>query len=317
MATEIWSQAELVNWMSHGGSGANALAFYRSDWGAITVDPNWMSVPVDDHLVHRGDGVFETLLCEENALYNLEAHLKRLRASAAAIHLEVPWSDIELNAILKDTFRAAGQPRCLGRILVGRGRGGFSVDPAESTGPLLYVIVYPAKPPFMDSHPGGARLITSRIPPKSGGLATIKTCNYIPNALARREANEQGVDFAIGVDADGFLTESFTENIATIPAEGVLQIPPPTHHLAGTTLARLAELMRQSGWSVQEKPLRPQELFNQQETLIVGTTAYVTQAVELDSRPLPTGPRAAFWLQALREDIASNPDMRAELNGKD
>jgi branched-chain amino acid aminotransferase len=315
MTTPLWTQTDLISWMTQPGHGAvNAFAFYRSDWDAIITDPNWMTVPVDDHLVHRGDGVFETLLCEEGALYNLDAHLKRLRASAQALHMEVPWTDFRLKEILCDTFRAAGQSRCLGRILLGRGPGGFSVDPAESRGSSLYIAVYPAKSPFMVDHPEGARLITSRIPPKSGGLAGIKTCNYIPNALAKREASEHGVHFAVGVDAEGYLTESATENIAAVPENGVLICPPATHHLAGTTLARVSALMKDAGWRIEQSPIGPEDLLNMKETFIVGTTAYVTQAVELDGTPLATGPLAAEWMHRLREDIASNTAMRTTID---
>jgi len=315
MTTPVWTSSELERWtkgtVSH---RTNALAFYRSDWNAITTDPKWMTVPVDDHLVHRGDGVFETLLCEEGAIYNLAAHLVRLRKSAAALHLELPWSDSELGDRILDTFRASSTSHSLGRVLIGRGPGGFSVDPAECLSASLYVIVYPAKPPFMESHPDGARLILSEVPPKSGGLATIKTCNYIPNALAKREANQRGAHFALGVDADGFLTESATENIAVIPEVNVLLIPPATHHLAGTTLARVSELMKKQGWTVKEEPIRPEQLFEMKEVLIVGTTAYVTQAVELEGQPLPKGPQAERWMNALVRDVRTNPGMRTCLS---
>ena len=311
METPIWQAEDVQDWLrNQNACPCPALALYRSDWGAIVTDPGLMSVPVDDHLVHRGDGVFETLLCEAGAVYNLDAHVKRLRTSAAAIHLEVPWTDPELRNIILDTFRASEAPRSLGRVLAGRGPGGFSVDPEESTGPSLYVVVYPSKPPFMESHPEGAKLITSRIPPKSGGLAPVKTCNYIPNALAKREATLAGADFALGVDAEGFLTESATENLATIPGPGVINIAPATHHLAGTTLTRVAEMMQGEGWTVTEEPIRPDQLFEMDEVWIVGTTAYVTMAVMFDGKPLFAGPHALDWMDRLQEDIQTNPALR-------
>lgn len=312
MTTPIWTASDLREWTTNAADGGvTAYAFYRSDWNAIITDPRWMSVPVDDHLVHRGDGVFETLLCEEGAVYNLEAHLTRLRSSARAIRLDLPWDDSELRKKILDSFRASERERSQARVLVGRGPGGFSVDPAESRGASLYIIVYPAKPPFMESHPQGARLITSSIPPKSGGLATVKTCNYLPNALSKLEAGEAGADFAIGIDARGYITESATENLAALREEGVLIVPPATEHLAGTTLARVAELMQAEGWTIETSPLRPEQLFSLPETFIIGTTAYVTQAVELDGRPLPTGPQAARWMQKLQQDVRGNAKMRS------
>lgn len=311
MSTPHWQQAEVLDWLNHQNpSPCPALAMYRSDWSAIVTDPAWMLVQVDDHLVHRGDGVFETLLCEAGALYNLDAHLKRLRASASAIQMDLPWTDSDLRKMILDTFRAAEAPRSLGRVLVGRGPGGFSVDPNESTGPILYVLVYPSKPPFMETYPEGAKLITSRIPPKSGGLATVKTCNYIPNALAKLEATQTGAHFAIGVDADGYLTESATENLAVIPEPGVLNIAPASHHLSGTTLTRVAEMMTEDGWRITEDPILPEQLFEMEEVWIVGTTAYVTMAVTFDGQPLFAGPHALDWMDRLQMDIQTNPVLR-------
>ena len=37
------------------------FAMYSSWFGGITVDPALMMIPLDDHLVHRGDGVFEAM----------------------------------------------------------------------------------------------------------------------------------------------------------------------------------------------------------------------------------------------------------------
>lgn len=36
------------------------LAMYSSMFGGITTDPAAMVIPVDDHMVHRGHGVFDT-----------------------------------------------------------------------------------------------------------------------------------------------------------------------------------------------------------------------------------------------------------------
>lgn len=36
------------------------LAMYSSVYGGITTDPAAMVIPMDDHIVHRGHGVFDT-----------------------------------------------------------------------------------------------------------------------------------------------------------------------------------------------------------------------------------------------------------------
>ena len=42
-------------------------------------DPRLMTIPLDDHLVHRGDGVFEALAIVGGKVYQLDAHLARLK----------------------------------------------------------------------------------------------------------------------------------------------------------------------------------------------------------------------------------------------
>lgn len=42
--------------------GQQFLAMYSSVVGGITTDPAAMVIPLDDHMVHRGHGVFDTAM---------------------------------------------------------------------------------------------------------------------------------------------------------------------------------------------------------------------------------------------------------------
>lgn len=278
-------------------------AMYSSQWNAIVTDPRLMLVPVDDHLVHRGDGVFETLLWEAGRVYNLSAHLDRLHASAQRIGLTPPMERLSLVEMLETLFGTANLDRALGRLLVGRGPGGFSVSPSESVSASLYAVVYPAPPPFMESHPGGARARFSQIPPKAPELATIKTCNYLPNALMKAEAEAAGVDFVVGLDASGLVTESFTENIVLVQETGALRVPPPVCHLPGTTLKKVLEFAREEGVEIIEEPFGPSDVLEAAEVLVIGTTAHVTSVTEFEGRAYPVGPVGTLLGKRLLEDI--------------
>ena len=288
------------------------LAMYASEWDAIVTDPRLMRVPVDDHLVHRGDGVFETLLYDGGRIFLLAPHLQRLRHSAAQIGLDLRIPDERLTLILEDLFSVASADhalsRGLARVLLGRGPGGFSVDPAESPSPSLYIVVYQASPPFMETHPEGAKVVFSQVAPKAGILATVKTCNYLPNALMKAEANRTGAHFALGVDETGHVTESFTENIAAVDASGALLIPPPDRHLPGTTLQRVSELAEAAGIPVHSRKLTPDDLRGMSELLVVGTTARVTSVTDLEGRSFPIGPIGKRLAKMLDDDI-SNPKL--------
>lgn len=44
------------------GEGKQFMAMYSSVVGGITTDPAAMVLPLDDHMVHRGHGVFDTAM---------------------------------------------------------------------------------------------------------------------------------------------------------------------------------------------------------------------------------------------------------------
>src|SRR5712692_11883946 len=65
-------------------------AFYSSQLGGIVTDPALMVLPFDDHMVHRGHGVFDTAAIVGGKIYDLEAHLDRFVRSARTSKLQLP-----------------------------------------------------------------------------------------------------------------------------------------------------------------------------------------------------------------------------------
>lgn len=323
MSTPLLTPAD---WMSRAAEararlGVAAHAMYSSLTGGITTDATLMQVPVDDHLVHRGDGVFETLKVTGGAIYQFGPHLDRLARSAAAIGIALPWSAEELRERTVDTIRAGGQRECLVRLLVSRGPGGFGVDPRESRAPQLYIAVYPAQAPFMQRVPGGARVGVSAVPAKPDPLVTIKTCNYLPNVLMKAEANARGLHFIVSLDHDGFLTESFTENVLILTADRRVVSPLPGQMLAGTTLQRvlaLAQGLVDEGAlaAVQHARLRPADVTAAAEVWVAGTTAHLTAVVEFEGRPVGDGTPGPVWRRlapVLDHEIAHDAAQRTQV----
>lgn len=268
--------------------------FYSSLWDAYVRDPALMVIPFDDHLAHRGDGVFETMKCVGGAVYNLDAHLQRLQRSAYQIGLTFRHGAEAIRAKVLEALAAAGRPECSVRVVLSRGPGGMGVSPGECPETALYVAVYGAGRPFMEAHPQGARLRLSAVPPKHPDFATVKTCNYIPNVLMRLEAEAWGVDFVVGADARGHITEGPTENVGIVSKGGVLAFPPLDSVLAGTTMLRVMELaqpLEVEGLlkGIVFRPIRVEELAEAREVLVVGTTLNVASAVEWEGAPVGDG----------------------------
>ncbi|MFH0809241.1 MAG: aminotransferase class IV [Pseudomonadota bacterium] len=270
---------------------ANYLAMYSSLYGGIIRDPSLMMVPIDDHVVHRGDGVFETAKCAGGRLYQLRAHLQRLIVSANAIDLDLPASLEDLSRIMIATVRSGGSEDCYVRILATRGPGGFAPGPGECEEPQLYVVAYRAAAYGEDLFERGVRVITSRIPVKPSFFANVKSCNYLPNVLMKKEAMDRGVDYAVSVDERGYLAEGAAENLALVSKDsGRLCFPRFKRILQGITVSRLAVLAPGGGLGEPEfADMRLAEAFEASEMLLLGTSFDVLPVVELDGRPIGDG----------------------------
>src|SRR5437867_4965839 len=84
-------------------------AFYSSQLGGIVTGPALMVIPFDDHMVHRGHGVFDTAAIVGGKIYDLEAHLDRFFRSAGLSKLAMPGTHDELREIIVGTTSASGQ----------------------------------------------------------------------------------------------------------------------------------------------------------------------------------------------------------------
>jgi branched-chain amino acid aminotransferase len=298
-------------------------AMYTNAVGGIVTDPALMLVPADDHVVHRGDGVFETIKCVDGAVYALDRHLARLAHSAETIGLLLPVPRDALAGLVVQTLRAGGRRDALARVIVSRGPGGFGVNPYECPRPGLYIVAYALPPSFMDANPSGARLRSSTVPVKPGVLATIKTCNYLPNALMKKEAVDAGADFAVAFDERGFLAEGATENFGMVSSDRRLRVPGADRILSGITMHRaleLAEDLVRAGAlaGIETGDIGRRDLEGAAEILVFGTTPDVTAGVEWDGRPVGDGrpgPVQRELNRRLQADIRSHPAMRTPAFG--
>ncbi len=296
---------------------ANYYAMYSSWWDAITTDPNLMVVPVDDHMVHRGDGLFETFKCVDGAVYNLAAHLDRLENGAKAIALKMPWGRADIRRIVGEVLKAGGRRDALVRIFVSRGPGGHSANPYECPVPLLMVLAIRLAEPFMQLHPEGAKVGVSGVPNKEGMFAQVKSVNYLPNVLMKKQAVDAGVDFMLGFDRDGHMTELPTENFGIVTNDRVLRVPRPDHILLGTTMLRVMQLAREqlvpAGVlaGVEEADVARAELAQAAEMLVFGTSPHVTAVTEFAGRPVGGGKPGPVWreLNRIFEEDLKNPAM--------
>lgn len=280
---------------------------YFSTWlGGITVDPSLMLLPMDDHMVHRGDGVFEALKAVDRKVFLMREHLQRLALSAEKIGIELPYSLDDIERIILQTLKVADQGNALIRLFVSRGPGGYTTNPYESVGSQMYLTITDLKPVQAECYEKGMRIGRSRIPLKEHWMAQVKSCNYLPNVMMKKEALDRKLDFTIGFDSSGSVAESSTENIVIVDENGVLVKPPFDQILKGTTLMRVFELAKEAGMKTEQRRWSEAELIRAREVMMIGTTLDVLPVTEYEGQAVAegkVGPVARKLLELLRQDL--------------
>jgi branched-chain amino acid aminotransferase len=272
----------------------NYLVMFSSVWGGFSANPELWGIPADDHIAHRSDGVFEAFKCVDGRVYCLREHMERLRRSADAIGLTLPPIVGETEDILRQAWALGGKRDFQGRICVSRGPGSFSVNPYESAGPEYYLVTLrlKARPPELFEN--GATMATAPFPAKTE-FAGVKSVGYLHNALVKKAAIDQGAEYGVCFDQDGFLTEGPTENIAIVTKNKELIAPPWSRILKGVTLTRVLdraqELVKRGALKFAgNRDVRREEVWDiMDEALLTATTYDIIPVTVWDRKKVGSG----------------------------
>jgi branched-chain amino acid aminotransferase len=249
-------------------------------------------VPVYDHGFLFGEGVYETLRTYRRVPFLYDRHVRRLRASAGYIHLDVPYSDDELRGWIDQTVQAAGD---LGeayiRILHTRGVGELTYDLTATPTPSLVIIVKPLEEPPARVFEQGIKISLVSVLRNHPGSVNpiIKSNNLLNNALAMQEANRTGAEEALMCNYRGELSECSQSNFFLV--RGGVALTPTSHAglLEGVTRAFLFDVGRDLGIEVRDETLSPADLETADEVFITSTTRELSPVTRIDERVIGTG----------------------------
>ena len=282
-------------------AAASILASYSSIIGGIVTDPALMMVPLDDHGFHRGHCVFDTCNVEGGRAFGLTMHLDRLLNSARQARIIEPslappagFDKASLRSIILQTIASTGRrDGIFVRYWLSVGRGDFAISPkhcASNGGLTFYCVVH------LDSHsaaePRGVAAAVVTVPLKPPLLATMKSNNYLLNALVAMEAEARNATLGVQLD-DGFVAESAVSTIAIVDGQAVLRAPPADRILDSTTWRRASELapgLVDAGIlaGVSAAPVSEAELRGAREVLSLGG-GWVEPVLTLDGSPIGDG----------------------------
>ena len=272
------------------------------DHGDAALDPL-------DRGVLLGDGLFETIRCEEGQLLYHVGHFARLARGARI--LEIPWnlSNEELLALCQQCLDANNLKHARLRITLTRGEYFGSPEiSAPGTAPTLLIHAQSLVQETLEAQRArgwSAHVVNFPINHRSP-LAQVKSTSYQEHLLARREARRHQADEGILLNTDGLLAEGAMSNIFIVRGSEVLTPPVEDGALPGITRLKVGIVALRLGIGYRETSLTLEDLLKADEAFCTSAITEVMPLVMVSGKAIGEGipgPAAARIFAALRADV--------------
>jgi branched-chain amino acid aminotransferase len=252
---------------------------------------NWddAKIHVLSHVVHYGSSWFEGLRCYDtakgSAIFQLEAHTRRLFDSAKIYRTPIPFSQEQINAAILETIKANKLKACYIRPVAFRGYGEMGVNPANN--PVDVAIAVWEWGAYLGASAleqgidvcvsSWRRAAPDTIPTmaKAGG-------NYLGSQLMKMEALADGYSEGIALDVTGNLSEGSGENIFVVRDNVIYTTPLAASVLPGITRYSIVTLAKERGYQIVEGAIPREMLYIADEVFFSGTAAEITPIRSID-----------------------------------
>ena len=274
------------------------------------VDARDARIPVTDHGLLYGDGIFEGMRVYGGRVFRHDQHLARLASGARMLGLELPHSIADIKHIVESTVRAFGEREAYIRLVITRGEGPLGVDPTTCPKATLFCIVATIKLFSEEQRERGLDLITSshRRPNADALDMRVKSLNYLGSVLAKLEARQRGADDALLLNAHGHIAEASVANLFVLRGQTLMTPPGTDGCLEGITRRAVMQLASRIGLESVERSLGRMDLFSADEVFLTGSGAGIITVRSVDSRIVGAGKRGPVvsQLTALHRELAES-----------
>lgn len=246
---------------------------------------------VFDHGFLYGDGVFEGIRAYNGIVFKLKEHVARLYQSAHVMTLPIPLTKDQMVNAVVETLRKNKLKDAYIRLIVSRGTGDLGLDPRKCPEPTVVIIAGAIVLHGTEAKEKGITALVSwvRRHPVDSTSHEIKSLNYLNSIMAKIEANNSGMDEAICLDKNGFVSEGVGENIFIVKNGQILTPPTCSGALPGITAQVVTKLAAKLGLEVTESNVTPYQLFNADEAFFTGTAAEIVPIREVNRRRIGNG----------------------------
>jgi branched-chain amino acid aminotransferase len=214
-----------------------------------------------------GWGLFTTMRIAGGVPFAYERHWKRLEKDAARTHCPFPFDSEKVRHQLYEVLQANKVQEGTARIYAIYNQPGFWAS--EEKFPPADLVIYSAGLP---AHKEPARLsVREQGRHAASPLAGVKVTSWLNNVWNIYEAQQAGYDEVVLLNERGEVAECTAANLFAV-RNGQVQTPPlDSGCLEGITRSVLLEIGKEAGVKVEEKTLKPEDLYAAEEVFISST----------------------------------------------
>jgi branched-chain amino acid aminotransferase len=273
--------------------------------GFTTTEFIWMNgelVPWDGaqvhitaHGLHYGTGVFEGMRSYDTpdgpAIFRLDAHMRRLAASAEFYEIALPYSFEQLCAASLDVIRANGLENAYIRPLAFFDSRSFSVWPKDCPVSVA-IIAVPGKPYIQGGPEHGVRVTVSTVRRIDSATLPpfVKACGHYTNSVrAVQEAIRRGFDEALLLNTKGDVAEGSGANLFVVKNGTVITNDLDASIVMGITRDSVLQIARDIGIPVAIRGLTMADLQTADEVFFSGTAVEITPIKDVDGHIVGDG----------------------------
>lgn len=228
-----------------------------------------------------GDGLFETIRCNQGSPIALEQHWQRLKAGAAflQIPLLITFDDAYQNIVrllnINQLTDHAGA-----RITLTRGTGERGIGISPHLQPTMLITTF-----TINKNPNPVEVcISDYCVNEQSPLTRFKTLNYLNNILAHRQALASGFDDAILLNTKKKLVGASVANLFFIKNDEIFTPAIDEGALPGITRNFILQLADQNGFSTHEGIYELDDLFNADEAFLTNSLISVQPVKGINSQ---------------------------------
>jgi branched-chain amino acid aminotransferase len=234
----------------------------------------------------NGWGLFTTVRIYEGIPFAFERHWKRLERDAERTHCPFPLQQSVVRGQLQELLRANKVGEGAARVYVVYNSVGFWRG--DENFPRVDLILCSAGLP---SYCEPARLgLREHGRYAASPLAGVKVLSWLDNVWNYYEAQQAGFDEVVLLNERGEVAECTAANIFCVKGGRVATPPVTAGCLQGITRSVLLEIGASAGAPVEERTLRPEDLYAADEVFISSTNRSMLGVSEIAGHQIASAP---------------------------